>query len=322
MRKQSNVHKDEQKRIWDAYQKPHSNDHPFDPENNEGYLMDAENADGNLTGENDYFQDEPPYYQQRNQPATPWDGEEEFQKRRRNPRGQRHAPAQLPVHQKEDRNFSPETKRKKKRSRGYIALVTSCIVLILILGGLIAFKGFMELQLADIFDRREKNHERLLNLYPLGYRQLIEEEAEKYNLDPAFVAAIILNESSFQKRAESSVGARGLMQLMEDTAGWIAQKTGEEEGFHFDLMFQPEINIRYGSWYLHFLSGRFNGDPILVAAAYHAGQGEVGNWLKDSRYSEDGQKIPLEKMIEGPTKNYVTKVTKAYEQYKGLYYTN
>ena len=93
-------------------------------------------------------------------------------------------------------------------------------------------------------------------------------------LAPAYVAAIIRNESSFQPRAESAVGARGLMQLMPDTAEWIAHKLGVE-GYAFERMYDPASNIRFGCWYLNYLSKMFLGNPVCVTAAYHAGQGQV-----------------------------------------------
>jgi len=83
----------------------------------------------------------------------------------------------------------------------------------------------------------------VLREYPLEYRDLIDSTAVEYNLQPAFVSAIIRNESSFQPRAESGVGARGLMQLMPDTAEWIAGKM-KISGYAFDRMYDPQCNIR------------------------------------------------------------------------------
>lgn len=160
----------------------------------------------------------------------------------------------------------------------------------------------------------------VLEKHPLKYRALIEEKAKKYNLSPAFVAAIMLNESSFRPDATSSVDARGLMQLMDDTAGWIHRKMDTGVPYSFDAMYDAQTNVEYGCWYLNFLSERFRGDPILVAAAFHAGQGEVQNWLNDSRYSADGKTLALENMIDGPTKKYAARVLGDYAAYKRLYY--
>lgn len=178
----------------------------------------------------------------------------------------------------------------------------------------------MDRQTEQVLAARAAQEEAIREAHPLRYEELIEEKAGKYNLSPAFVAAIVLNESSFRPDAESSVGARGLMQLMEDTAGWIYQKMGGTGAYSFDSMYDAETNVEYGCWYLNFLSERFRGDPVLVAASFHAGQGEVQNWLNDSRYSQDGLTIELENMIDGPTKQYATRVLNDYAAYKRIYY--
>ena len=155
----------------------------------------------------------------------------------------------------------------------------------------------------------------------LRHQEIIADKANRYNLHPAFVAAIMLNESSFRPEATAeSTGARGLMQLMDETAEWIHGKLDDGSVYHFDLMYDPERNAEYGCWYLNYLSSQFYGDPVLVAAAFHAGQGEVRNWLNNSLYSADGRTIDLEDMIDGNTKQYVQRVLNDYAAYKRLYY--
>ena len=156
--------------------------------------------------------------------------------------------------------------------------------------------------------------------YDTPHRELIERYAAEYNLSPAFVCAIIRNESSFQPRAESGAGARGLMQLMPDTAEWIAHKL-EVSGFAFERMYDPESNIRFGCWYLNYLSRLFLGDPVAVTAAYHAGQGQVKVWLSDPFLSEDGYSLALSALPDGPTKNYSGRVTRDYGIYKEKYFS-
>lgn len=153
----------------------------------------------------------------------------------------------------------------------------------------------------------------------ITYQALIERYAEAYNLQPAFVAAIIRNESSFRTDAESSVGARGLMQLMPDTAQWIAGKLDDDD-YSFDHLYDPETNIRYGCWYLNYLSQLFRGDAILVSSAYHAGQTTVTRWLSDRSISADGLSIALDALPDGPTKQYAGRVTTSYGIYQALLY--
>ena len=162
-------------------------------------------------------------------------------------------------------------------------------------------------------------HEQLVESHPLFYRDWIEQYAGKYGLQPALVAAIIRNESSFDPRAESGIGARGLMQLMEKTADWINSQYLHESGYSFARMWDPECNIRFGCWYLSYLSKLFGGDPVSVIAAYHAGQGTVrDSWLTNPAISPDGRTLAVDALPEGQTKNYAKRVTRDYGIYDTL----
>ena len=116
--------------------------------------------------------------------------------------------------------------------------------------------------------------------YPLEYEHIVSAHARNYDLDPTLLAAVIYAESRFDPDVESEAGAVGLMQLLPDTAKGIAVRTGGAKFVVSDLR-DPEINVRYGSWYLDHLRGRYDGDLRLALAAYHAGQGNVGQWLAD-----------------------------------------
>ena len=175
--------------------------------------------------------------------------------------------------------------------------------------------------LRSCLDRHIEEQNRIDNHYILLYRDLIEQYAKDYNLSPAFVSAVIKNESSFDARAMSGVGARGLMQLMPDTAEWIAGKL-RVDGYAFERMYDPESNIRFGCWYLNYLSKLYLGDPVAVTAAYHAGQGQVKVWLSDPLISENGYSLPIESLPEGPTKNYAGKVLRDYGIYQEKYFSS
>ena len=114
--------------------------------------------------------------------------------------------------------------------------------------------------------------------YPLEYEHIVRGHARNYDLDPALLAAVIYAESRFDPDVESSAGAVGLMQLLPETAKGIAVRTGGARFVVSDLR-NPEINVRYGSWYLSHLRTRYDGDMRLALAAYHAGQGNVDEWL-------------------------------------------
>jgi soluble lytic murein transglycosylase len=117
--------------------------------------------------------------------------------------------------------------------------------------------------------------------YPLHYEQIVRGHARNYGIDPALLAAVIYQESKFDAEAKSSSGAVGLMQLTPETAKGIAIRTGGS-AFRVSDLRNPEINVRYGCWYLRHLFRKY-GEWRLVLAAYNAGQGNVDRWLRDGR---------------------------------------
>ena len=112
--------------------------------------------------------------------------------------------------------------------------------------------------------------------YPLRYDTIVRGHARNYRLDPALVAAVIYQESKFRAHARSSSGAIGLMQLLPATAKGIAIHTGGSR-FRVADLDNPEINVRYGAWYLRHLLDKY-GDEKTALAAYNAGQENVDHW--------------------------------------------
>jgi soluble lytic murein transglycosylase len=113
--------------------------------------------------------------------------------------------------------------------------------------------------------------------YPLRYEHIVTGHARNYDVDAALLAAVIYRESKFEADAKSDSGAIGLMQLLPDTAKGIALHTGGS-GFRVDDLYDPEINVRYGSFYLRRLLRKYE-DTGLALAAYNAGQANVDRWL-------------------------------------------
>jgi soluble lytic murein transglycosylase len=138
--------------------------------------------------------------------------------------------------------------------------------------------------------------------YPLSYSEYIRVHAKEHKLDPALMAAVIYQESKFRPAVESSSGAIGLMQLTPSTARGIAIRTGGS-AFQTSDLYNPEINIRYGAWYLDNLFAKYH-DEKLVLAAYNAGQGNVDKWIAN------GESIQFPE-----TREYVSRV----EHLKGIY---
>ena len=150
--------------------------------------------------------------------------------------------------------------------------------------------------------------------HPLKYAEYVEQYAREYGLDKYLIYAVIKTESSFNPEAVSNAGAVGLMQIMDETFEWINYRLDEE--MDYSVMYDEKINIRYGSYLLYYLYGLY-GDTDCVIAAYHAGSGNVSQWLEDSRYSSDGR--TLKEIPISDTEHYVDKVNKAYQTYVTLY---
>jgi soluble lytic murein transglycosylase len=110
-------------------------------------------------------------------------------------------------------------------------------------------------------------------LYPLEYEPIVRGHARNYRLEPALLAAVIYEESRFRADARSPSGAIGLMQLLPETARGIAVRTGGSR-FRVDDLLDPEINVRYGSWYLRHLIDKY-GSTEKALAAYNGGQGNL-----------------------------------------------
>lgn len=175
-------------------------------------------------------------------------------------------------------------------------------------------------RLSDLYDKRAQEkaeYERRVYRTTVKNRDLVTKYAAEYAVHPAYVAAIILNESSYDADAVSSAGARGLMQLLPSTGEWIAPKIGVHD-YTNELLFDPDVNIHMGAWYIGYLCDRFSGDPILIACAYHAGANNVDNWIKN--YSTDGKTLTLDQIPYDNSRAYARKVVNSYAIYLENYY--
>ncbi len=151
-------------------------------------------------------------------------------------------------------------------------------------------------------------------LYPKKYSDAVETYAAEYDVPPHLVYAVIHTESSFRPDAGSEAGAAGLMQIMPETLEWLNMRMGLQT--EFAELSDPDVAIRYGTYMLHLLLDEF-GDTSAALAAYHAGRGRVGQWLKDPAYSDDGRTLRV--IPYRDTAHYVRKVEKAVEMYDSLY---
>ena len=152
--------------------------------------------------------------------------------------------------------------------------------------------------------------------YPLGWRAELTDAASRASVDPFLVAAVVREESSFDPQARSRVGARGLMQLMPDTARQLVKGRSLPPGD--DMLVDPAANLTLGSAYLATLMKEF-GEPRLAVAAYNAGPARVREWWK-GRASDDVEAwvelIPFDE-----TRFFVRRVMLSWEEYRRLYGT-
>lgn len=189
------------------------------------------------------------------------------------------------------------TKYHKKRR--VLPVVIICVVLaaLIAVAGLFGYRQFQQYT------------------HPIKYENLVEEYSRENGLDKYLVYAVIKTESGFNPTALSNVGARGLMQIMEDTFEWVKFKIGDDDAQYVD-MYDPETNIKYGCWLLGYLYDEF-GNVETTMAAYHAGRGQVNEWLDDRNISSDG--IHLDDIPISDTAHYVRKIVRAMDTYKKLY---
>lgn len=189
--------------------------------------------------------------------------------------------------------------RAVRRRRGLLAALAFAAVVVL---GALALQPLFRSAVRDI-------------ALPLDHEQAIREQARDKRLDPALIAGVIYAESKFTG-STSPAGALGLMQLMPETARFIADRSGGTR-FELDDLWTPEINIAYGSWYLRYLLDRYGGDELLALAAYNGGMGNVDRWLAEARAR--GRRLRADDIPFPETRAYVKRVLQARRQYRATY---
>ena len=155
--------------------------------------------------------------------------------------------------------------------------------------------------------------------FPIEYRSYVVKYSEQYDLDPFLVFSVIRVESSFRPDAVSPKNAKGLMQISDKTGKWAAEKINIKE-YTSDMLFNPEVNIMIGCWYLKQLIKQFDQNEEIALAAYNAGSGNVSQWLQDRTVSADG--VNLDKIPFKETERYLKRVKNSYSVYKKLYESN
>jgi soluble lytic murein transglycosylase len=150
---------------------------------------------------------------------------------------------------------------------------------------------------------------------PLHHEDIIRQQAREKNLPADLIAGVIYAESKFSDQT-SHAGARGLMQITPATAHAIATRTGGSAFQESDLS-DPEVNIRYGTWYLRNLMDRYDGDIVYTLAAYNAGQGNVEKWVAAAK--ADGGRLTVSSIPFAETREYIQRVLDAQADYRAHY---
>lgn len=188
-------------------------------------------------------------------------------------------------------------KASSKRSLVIVLLICAAILL-----------GFVTDAIWSLIDKA--NH-------PADYEEIISRYSEEYNIPKDIIFAVIKVESDFDPKAESSAGAMGLMQMIPSTFEWLTGKEHLNENLPLQKLFDPEVSIRYGTYYLAYLYRSFDYNWHTVFAAYNGGEGNVRKWLKDPECSDGKGNLTYIPFQE--TRNYVSKVEEARITYQELY---
>ena len=198
------------------------------------------------------------------------------------------------------RGARPSSRRRtiaRRRRRAVVVVAVAATAFVVILAAPLFRKAVTEFNL------------------PLTNADVIRQQAAEKHLDPALIAGVIYAETKFDPRP-SAAGAQGLMQILPQTAEFLAHKSGATTFTVADLG-TPQVNIAYGSYYLSYLLDHYNGKTVLALAAYNGGIGNVDRWVADARAHHRQMTIAAIPFPE--THAYVQRVLNAQRQYRHTY---
>jgi soluble lytic murein transglycosylase len=190
----------------------------------------------------------------------------------------------------------PPTKTRPPQ-RGRRALTIGGTLAVVALGGFLLVNS----------DRFQRTLEEVT--LPLQHEDIIRQQAAEKDVPADLIAAVIYTESRFRDQT-SHAGARGLMQITPSTAQLIEKLSGGQT-FNFDDLSDPDINIRYGTFYLHYLIQKFGDNEIAALAAYNAGESNVVAW--------GGSSLSLDDIPFPETRDYVENVLEKRDEYARHY---
>ena len=154
---------------------------------------------------------------------------------------------------------------------------------------------------------------------PTDFEEYVSKYASEYNVPEYIIFAVIEVESDFRPYLTSEAGARGLMQMTPDTFEWLTSAEHLGEDLSSDELYEPEVSIRYGTYYLSYLFEKFHSWDAALAA-YNAGPGNVSKWLENNEYSDGNGNLTYIPYKE--TREHVKKINDKIDYYKNTYYRN
>ena len=204
--------------------------------------------------------------------------------------------------------------QQQKKSKGCLGRIIAFILVVAIVGGVIFgavqlfSKGFIHDRVDDI--RKIQ--------YPKKYSEYVEKYSENYGVDENLVYAVIRTESHFNADDMSGAGAMGLMQITSECFDFLQNNIPDDSTEYDDsALYNPEVNIKFGTYFLSYLLDKYDNIEKTALAAYNAGFGTVDNWLSDPACSKDGKNLDV--ILYPETENYVKKVEDAKNAYIDLY---
>jgi soluble lytic murein transglycosylase len=187
--------------------------------------------------------------------------------------------------------------KTRRPQRGRRALTIGGTLAVVALGGFLLVNS----------DRFQRTLEEVT--LPLQHEDIIRQQAAEKDVPADLIAGVIYTESRFRDQT-SHAGARGLMQITPSTAQLIEKLSGGQT-FNFDDLSDPDINIRYGTFYLHYLIQKFGDNEIAALAAYNAGESNVVAW--------GGSSLSLDDIPFPETRDYVENVLEKRDEYARHY---
>ncbi|MGN0551314.1 MAG: lytic transglycosylase domain-containing protein [Acutalibacteraceae bacterium] len=205
---------------------------------------------------------------------------------------------------------APQRKRKTKNEKNKKSFLGAFVAII------ITAAVFVSIIIVIVNSFQSSSSDFQKAQYPTKYENIVNEMSQKYQVEKKLIFAVIRTESHFDPDAGSSAGAMGLMQIIPETFEWLQIYYNGEVTMNSEYLYDPEVNIEYGTMFLRYLLEKYSVEETAVAA-YNAGFGIVDEWLSDSSYSPDGKTLSYIPYDE--TANYVVKVENAKLKYESIY---